>query len=30
MTDHFLNYLKREHARLEGELRTTATSVFPD
>jgi hypothetical protein len=30
MTDHFLNYLKREHARLERELRATAASVFPD
>lgn len=30
MSDHFLNYLKREHTRLEGELRTAAASVFPD
>lgn len=30
MSDRFLTYLKREHSRLEEELRTALKSRFPD
>ncbi len=30
MSDHLLNYLYREHARLEGDLAKEAGRVLPD
>lgn len=30
MSDYLLNYLKREHARLEGELAKVEASFLPD
>ncbi|WP_324741650.1 YdcH family protein [Tsuneonella sp. CC-YZS046] len=30
MSDHLLNYLYREHARLEGDLAKEARRVLPD
>ena len=30
MSDYLLNYLKREHARLEGELAEVEANLLPD
>lgn len=30
MSDHLLNYLKREHARLEGDLAKEEAKFLPD